>query len=342
VTWLLLLAITFHAPVRYTSAADQVVLVHDLNGDGAPELIASGNQIDERDAFSLFVNRGDGTFAAEQLLASNFGERLEDIGDLDGDGIPELLVSNYWANGIATYRGRGALQFDAAIPLATATHGGPSIINGHDIVSLSFGSGNQVRLHLFHDGIKTTIDTGLANGASMSSRTIDGALELLVAEHSKNLGLIHIANGTVTVSRIPAGPDFDLACTFADVNGDGVADIIDTAFDGTIFVTIAQRQQVASIAGLPSVVRAADLDRDGHVDLIVNDFQTSTLYAFRGDGAGGFSDAIPIDAGGPVNNFSIADVNGDGLPDVITANEDHSISVLINAGDPPRRRAIRR
>jgi hypothetical protein len=170
----------------------------------------------------------------------------------------------------------------------------------------------------------------------MSSRTINGALEMLVAEHSGHLGLIRIANGTVTVSRIDAGP-FDLACTFADVDGDGVPDVIDTNFDGAIFVTLAQRKEIATIPGaLPSVVRTADLDRDGHVDVVVNDFQTSTLHIFRGDA---FTEHITIDAGGPVNDFVVTDVNGDGLPDIVTANNDHSISVLINAGAAPRRRA---
>src|SRR5258707_5550742 len=85
----------FQAPARYSSSADDVVLVRDLDGDGAPEILASGNQIDELGAFSLLANRGDGTFAAERLVASSFGEKLEDVGDLDHDGIPDLLVSNY-------------------------------------------------------------------------------------------------------------------------------------------------------------------------------------------------------------------------------------------------------
>jgi len=44
------------APVRYASSADKAVLVRDLDGDGAPEIIASGNQLDELGAFSLLVN----------------------------------------------------------------------------------------------------------------------------------------------------------------------------------------------------------------------------------------------------------------------------------------------
>ncbi|MGZ7032924.1 MAG: FG-GAP repeat domain-containing protein, partial [Thermoanaerobaculia bacterium] len=138
----------FEPPVRYTSSAVQAVLVRDLNRDGAPEIIASGNHVDEQAAFSLFRNRGDGTFAAESLVPGGFGEELEDVADLDGDGMPDLLVSNYWANGIATYRGNGALGFDAESSYGTATHGGPSFIVDYDrdgvpdVVSLSFGSGN--------------------------------------------------------------------------------------------------------------------------------------------------------------------------------------------------------
>src|SRR5436305_11959782 len=144
----------FAAPVRYASAADQAVLVRDLDGDGAPEIVASGNQVDQLAAFSLFVNRGDGSFAAERSIETAFGERIEDAGDLDGDGVIDLLASNHWANGIAVHRGRGALHFDPGVAYDTATHGGPSRIVDYDgdgvpdIVSFSFGSGNPVRVHL--------------------------------------------------------------------------------------------------------------------------------------------------------------------------------------------------
>src|SRR4051812_34089477 len=75
------------APVRYASSADRIVLVRDLDGDGAPEIIVSGNHVDNLPAFSILSNRGDGTFRAEQLLARGFGEELQDVGDLNHDGI---------------------------------------------------------------------------------------------------------------------------------------------------------------------------------------------------------------------------------------------------------------
>lgn len=338
----------FESPVRYSSSADQVVLVRDLDGDGSPEIITSGNQVDELGTFSLLVNRGDGSFMEERLIESHFGEKLEDVGDLNGDHIPDLLASDYWSNGIVVHRGRGLLQYDAGTPYETATHGGPSLIDDYDndgtadIISFSFGSGNPVRVHLFRgqaDGTlspKTTVEAFLANAASPSTRTINGALEILASEHSGHLALFRFANGTVSWSLIAAGPGLDLTSTFADVNGDGIADIVDTNMGGSgsetnpvdsIFVTrgkadgtfvdrkqLSGRRQVA----FPVAVHVGDFDGDGHTDLVVSDFHAPRLYYFRGDGTGNFAEGVPIDAGGPVNDFKAADVNRDGHLDLVT------------------------
>lgn len=344
------------APVRYASAADKAVLVRDLDGDGAPEIVASGNQIDALGTFSLLPNRGDGSFAAERLVPSGFGETLQDIGDLNHDHVPDLVVSNYFANGIVVYRGEGALQFSGGTPYGTATHGGPSLIIDYDhdgtpdVVSFSFGSGNPVRLHLFRGlgdttlGPKTTFETGLANADLPSIRTINGVLELLVSERSGNLGLLRYVNGTVSVSRIAAGPGFDLSSAFADVNGDGIADIVDTeqseSANEPIFVTLGnadgtfrERRQLTHPRKVTfPIVRVRDLDGDGRPDLIVSTSQSASLYFYRGNGAGDFEEGIAIDAGAPINAFDIGDVNGDGYPDLVTANSDHTVSVIVNRG----------
>jgi len=356
------------APVRYPSSANRVVVVRDLDGDGAPDIIASGNHVDELAAYSILTNHGDGTFAAERLLVRGLGEELQDVGDLNHDGVPDLLASDYWSNGIVVYLGRGSLQFDEGIRYETATHGGPSLIADYDhdgtpdVISLSFGSGNPVRMHLFRGlgdgalGSKTTFDTQLANGDWPTMRTLNGALEILVSERSGHLGILHYVSGALTVSTVAAGPGFDLSATFADVNGDGIADIIDTDLvESTfepIFVTLANadgtfrtRKQLPHprTVSLPAQVRVQDLDGDGHPDLVVSDFQSTTLHVYRGNSAGDFAEGIAIDAGGPVNSFDVADVNGDGYPDIVTANNDHTVSVVVNRGPcpPSRRRAAR-
>ncbi|HUJ12875.1 MAG TPA: VCBS repeat-containing protein [Thermoanaerobaculia bacterium] len=359
----------FDAPLRYSSRAVEAVLVRDLDGDGAPDIVASGNQVDELPELSVLRNRGDGTFEPERRIATGLGEKIEDVADLDADGVPDLITSAYWSGGIVVYRGMGSLMFDRGTQYTTATHGGPTRVvdfdrdGTPDVISFSFGSGNPVRVHLFRGNgdatlaSKKTFETGVANAATPSLRTFGGGLEIVAGERSGQLAIFRYADGTISVSRIDAGAGFDLASTFADVNGDGIADIVATTDDErdpneSIFVTLAggdgsfgaaRRIAQPRHVGFPIAVRAADFDGDGHADLIVAGVGDANVYFFAGDGSGGFAEAVPVNAGAPVNAFDIADVDGDGCVDLVTANSDRSISVLLNRGPcrVPRGRAVR-
>ncbi|HEX6083765.1 MAG TPA: VCBS repeat-containing protein [Thermoanaerobaculia bacterium] len=341
----------FHAPVQYAVAADEVLLLADLDGDGAPDILTSGTQVEQRGAFSLLRNRGDGTFADEQQVSSGFGQKLEDAADFDRDGVLDLVASDYWSNGIVV----------DGVPYATATHGGPTRTvdydrDGHlDIVSFSFGSGNPVHVHLFRgrgDGTfhpKQTFETSLTVAATPSMRLRDGAPEFLVNDHSGQLAIVRVAANGISWTTRGAGPGFDLASTFADVNGDGHADIVDANDEGSLFVTLATpdggflERKPSRKLEFPVHLHAADVDGDGRLDLIAGDFRATKLHYFRGDGAGGFAAGVAFAAGGVVSDVAVGDVNGDQRPDVVTANDEGSVSVILNRGacGPARRRAVR-
>jgi hypothetical protein len=147
------------------------------------------------------------------------------------------------------------------------------------------------------------------------------------------------------------------------VNRDGIADIVVTTDGGSegannpyewISVrmaradgTFGERRQLTRVRRmtLPTELVSGDFDGDGVVDLVASDFRATTLYFFRGLGTGDFEAGLPIVAGGPVNDLVARDLNEDGRLDLVTANGDRTVSVIMNGGETPcpapRRRTVR-
>jgi hypothetical protein len=69
----------------------------------------------------------------------------------------------------------------------------------------------------------------------------------------------------------------------------------------------------------PSGIASADLDDDGHLDLVVVARESNTLTVLRGDGSGGFTNhggLVLGDANGFARRLAVGDFNGDGHVDV--------------------------
>ena len=148
-------------------------------------------------------------------------------------------------------------------------------------------------------------------------------------------GRFHVAAG----SPFAAGPSpNDVA--IADFNGDNRPDL---AFanheahavavllgDGTGGFRAAPAVPVRSVPH-PHGIAAADLDRDGHADLVIDSWGQNRLELLRGDGRGGFAEWQMMPVGRhPYQRPRIADVNRDGWPDLLASNLDsNDLSVLL-------------
>lgn len=74
----------------------------DLNRDGKLDLVF-GNY----NNISVFLGKGDGTFGPETRYTVGNGPESIAIGDLDGDGIPDLAVANALSGTVSILLGRG-------------------------------------------------------------------------------------------------------------------------------------------------------------------------------------------------------------------------------------------
>ena len=80
-------------------------------------------------------------------------------------------------------------------------------------------------------------------------------------------------------------------------------------------------------------VVAADLDGDGHVDLVMPNSGLDSICILFGDGHGHFTHArqSPLVAGPTPFMVAVADLNGDGRPDIVVAN--YSGHITDTSGD---------
>jgi hypothetical protein len=84
-------------------------------------------------------------------------------------------------------------------------------------------------------------------------------------------------------------------------------------------------------------VTTADFYGDGHLDLAVTNQGDDTVSVLRGHRDGTFSPAVNYAVGPAPTGIIAADVNGDGHPDLVTANFGFcgggGMSILVNNGD---------
>jgi hypothetical protein len=176
----------------------------------------------------------------------------------------------------------------------------------------------------------------------------DGDLDLLVANTMSGTVTFLRGDGTGGFERLadfPAGENpVDVALGDFDEDGDLDAAI---ANHETLYLTILVNDGLGDlkfteksrlsvdIGPHPHAVRVTDLDRDGHLDLLVDDREREAILVMAGGGEGEFTERQRIDVGGdPYRGMAIGDMDGDGWADLVTPNRSE-VAIVLRAGAEP-------
>jgi hypothetical protein len=146
---------------------------------------------------------------------------------------------------------------------------------------------------------------------------------------------VAVALATVTYNGQPT------QLALGDLDGDGHPDLVASGYTTTGFLVAAALGDGHGGFAQPKVTRTslvggslplalADLDGDGHADLVA---AASSVAVLRGHGDGTFAAPALYPSGGP-DTLGIGDFDGDGRLDVVTANGNAgSVTVLLGKGD---------
>jgi gliding motility-associated-like protein len=297
------------------------VFCADLNGDGRPDIVAGrgGNTADRLYVFRNTGSQGNIRFAAPVSIVlareavSSTTRRIR-IMDLDGDGLPEIVMTDQNDNKVHIF------------------------VNKSSGNTLSFPERDKILLN--------TNDQTL--GLDIADMDGDGKKDLIFGSNlradvfiARNLS----SPGNVSFDnphRIPLNGNL-VNLVVADFNGNGKNDIAVVNFVNNIFI-IPNNSSTGTLSfntpifvetnRLPWGIAVGDLDGDGRPDLVISSTdaaQRSIALINRSQNNTFSFQSLPIGNNEPSRNIALADFNGNGKTDVVyTVDEVNRIVFLRN------------
>ena len=291
-------------------------------------------------------------FLSSNLTAANVTSGVQ-VGDFNGDGIPDLAVASSNPAGITIYLGNGDGTFTVGTTLQTydfslvvADFNGDGI---QDIAALNnVGYSGAVFLGkgdgTFAAPISLLQDTGGPFSMVSGDFNNDGIPDLALANESAGTATILLGKGDGTFTAAPTlsiGPNPRTVVT-GDFNGDGNADLaFSTGGTGSVTIMLGNGDGTFTNAASPNTssnpvtLVVGDFDGDGKLDLAVanNGFNTISILLGNGDGTFRTLSTTPSTGSTPID-MTVGDFNGDGKADLAVANESsNTITMLLGNGD---------
>lgn len=325
--------------------APVALVAADMNHDGKLDLVVA-----EADSgtIGVLLGNGDGTFGPELEFYVPGGPESLAVADFNGDGNADVVV------GLFGTLGTGQLAF---LPGDGTGKLGQPVIHYGQIDDGLFDTYEIATADLNGDGLPdiVALDYTIApfGGLSLQQQFPNAGARVYLNQGNGIFKLSQQFFFDATVDQVASGLGMAAtAVALGDVNKDGCVDAVtlDTQGDATFFPGLCNgtfdtsNTRLFGTGIIAGTAALADLNGDGNLDLVsaAFPFATDPDYASSngnsisvqfGDGTGNFGPPTIFRGEPGMYSLAVADLNGDGYLDVVTANQGtDSASVYINDG----------
>ena len=343
----------FSAAVSYpvdSGGEPSNAVLADLRNNGLIDIITGSYA-----AISVLLNQEHGAFKEGIWTSVTGGAGCGVKADFNGDARPDLAVNTPSGISILLGTGKAATPFAAGtnITLAGAACLVTGDLNGDGIADLLVPVNNGTVVAYLGDGhggftLQSTTPTPSGGYLALGDFNHDGKLDFATSGN-----LIALGNGDGTFQNptdIVANPPSEGFSGIAagDINNDGWKDLVLTSnvFPVDANITLLLNNKQGGFTQMPTSFGAltvqpvlADLDGDGNLDLILsytgglanNPPLGASIYLGNGAGKFTLSETLGTAVSNPSFNL-VADVNGDGIPDILVL-ENNTIEIYLGEGN---------
>lgn len=348
-----------------TESADlRSITTGDFNGDGKPDLVVVGYR---SHTGAILLGLGDGTFTLKGLAQVGPYPTAVATGDFNRDARIDMVVTNYEGKA-SICLGKGDGTFEA--PVTFPVGGNPETI----LVTDWGGDGRLDMITGSRTNSSVTLSQGRGDGSFLESQPLQhtsGYSRQILRADLDGDGLrdfIIRSNAGIALWAGKEDGSHERTAQFLNLPGTTSAVLYDFNSDHRLDIAVAEGPSLkvylnrsawpplpspppslfnASPKTGPSPVGivAADFNRDGRIDLATPNVgywpvDGNTVSILLGIGGGAFQPKIDYTVGLKPVALATGDFNGDGNPDLVTANpgrttaiRGNTVSVLLGRGD---------
>ena len=331
------------------------VVSGDFNGDGFADVVALSTVQPPLSSYAsnikAYLSTGAGVFATPVTTADGFNPLFIASADLNGDGLMDVVTAGFDDGALGVFLNNKSTPgtFNPALVLNSpgASQVAIADMNGDglpDLVSADFNVSLFVQTSPGTFAAPVGLYGGGANWVALGDLNGDGAMDVALTDSVGVKVLMHTGAASSMTFAAPVSvftptPNANVIggsiIAIADVDGDGLNDLVitdpgptggmstavlvliqDPANHGTFLAPVGY---AIATQDRPQSILLRDLEGTGKLDIVIGGQKFVTVLLHDPANPGKFLPASIYTAPG-ANGIAIADINGDGKPDIVVSN----------------------